>query len=134
MENLSLQYDILTDADSTGAGNYIDVEGADFIVISVDVDSSATLTVQLQGAIQNSVDFDASQSADNSWVYLAATDLNSELLQGKSSLSGGDGVSVSTSTVHKLIGVNVRGLKWITANVTSISSGSVTVKARTYSV
>ncbi len=134
MENNTLFYNVLTDASSTGAGNYIDVDNTDFLIISLDVDSTSTLTVQFQGSIQSDVDFSSGQSSDNSWIYLAATDLNNELLQGNSSLTGGDGVSVSSSTTHKHIGINVRGLKWVTANVTSHDSGSVTVKARTYQI
>ncbi len=131
MENLSYPYTILNGASSEGFGNYINVHSTDFIVLAVDIDSAATLTVKYPASILEAVDFSSSQSADNSWNYLAGVDLTQVNLFGNTFVTD---TSVSSSTAHELIGFDVRCFYWFTAEVSSHTSGSVTVQARTYSV
>jgi len=122
--------DLITilDAATTGTGNNVLVQDFQTIVFQFGTAGSATLTVKFQGSVSDTCpDFSAAQSTTNSWDYIDTIDLTSG-----SAVAGATGVSASGTDVFKNLEINVGGLKWINATITSRSGGSVTVKVKPF--
>lgn len=70
-------------------------------------------------------DFSSSASAANPWSYLQTIDQ----IDG-SAIAGGTGISYTTDTSVKNIEANTNAFKWIGVILSSVSGGSITVKAK----
>lgn len=122
------EYNILDAAAATGVGKTIYVGDFRHVVLTVNTASSANLTVKFQGAISETApSFAAAQSATNAWDYVQVKDL-----EDASAIDGDTGIAPAGTDDHRLLEVNTNGLRWLTANVTARSAGSVTVVARTF--
>jgi len=91
--------------------------------IATDGWGTAALTVKFQWS--SSVvkpNFDAAQSATNMWDYIEVIDL-----QDWTAINWDTWISVATADDYRQVEANINGLKWVTANVTAITAGSVTV-------
>lgn len=98
------------------------------LMLAIDTDDSAELTVKIKGSIQDTPpDFSAAQSADNQWEYLQLKDLNAG-----TSLAGGTGLVASGTDLHKMYEVNTNGIKYIAAEVSGHLVGSVSVGLRAF--
>lgn len=119
------QFTILDAKAATGIGSTLNVEDYKHIVLAIGTASSANLTVKIQGSISDEApNFAAAQSVSNHWDYVQAKDL-----EDQASLDGDTGFVVTGTDDFRLVEVNTNGLKWINANVTARSAGSVTIKA-----
>ena len=120
-------FDILTAANSTGAGETINVRDYDTIMLGFATDGGgdANLTALVQGTIAiKAPDFDAVQSASNLWTYLECIDtFNGDLKDGNV------GFAVSSADGYKIFEVNTNGLTFLTVNITARTEGELTVVA-----
>lgn len=119
------QFTILDAKAATGIGSTLNVEDYKHIVLAIGTASSANLTVKIQGSISDEAPtFSSAQSVSNHWDYVQCKDL-----EDQASLDGDTGFVVTGTDDFRLVEVNTNGLKWINANVTARSAGSVTIKA-----
>ena len=119
---------ILNAKASTGVGVTMLVEDFEDLMLSVNSESSANLTVKFQGSIQEGApDFAAAQTKDNAWDNIQVRDM-----QNASSLDGDVGLALAGSDDHRIFMMNVAGLRWINAIVTARSAGAVTVLAKPF--
>ncbi len=88
--------------------------------------SGATLTLKIQGSSQEDCpDFGSAVSSTNRWIYLTILDLSDQ--------SGSITSKVASSlTSAMLANIQALGLKWINAEVSEYSAGSVTVRLRPF--
>lgn len=111
---------------STASGYKLGVAEYRNIICSVVGHSSPTATIKFAGSIsENTPDFDVAQSVTNTWDYVEVVDT-----QNGATIDGDTGISFTGSNDVRLIEVNTNVLKWFTADVTSYSTGSTTVKCR----
>lgn len=114
---------------ATGIGEPIDVTDYDHIVLAIDTEDNANLTVKFQGSIlETKPDFSAAQSVSNPWDFVQVKDL-----EDGSSIDGDTGLAPAGTDDHRLFEVNTNGLKWFCARVTARSAGKVTVRAKGFS-
>ena len=114
----------LLDAEtSTGVGGIMNVAACRFVTLAISGDNTANLTVQIQGSIQDDVDFSSAASPANQWDYVSVIDL-----EPGTPLAGATGIVFSGDDT-KLVEVNANGLTKLTANLTARTGGDVTVKA-----
>jgi hypothetical protein len=121
---------IFEDKGATGVGTAINVEDFIHIIFQVATDGGddATLTVKFQGSISDDApDFSAAQSATNHWDYIQVVDL-----EDGSTIDGDTGFSVAGADDYRNFEININGLKWVTASITSRTQGELTVKIKTY--
>lgn len=98
------------------------------LMIAIDTDGSAELTVRIKGSIQATPpDFSAAQSKSNQWSYLQLKDLETG-----NSLAGATGLVASGTDLNKLYEVNTNGIKYIVAEVSSRTVGTVSVLLRAF--
>lgn len=98
------------------------------IVLAVDADSAATLTLKVVGSIQDTVpDFGKAASSTNQWDYVQLIDLDTS-----TELNGSTGIVLAAATHHKLYEVNVNALKHVAVIITAWTSGAIAVKARLF--
>lgn len=87
-------------------------------------------TIKFVGSNHDALpDFSAAASATNPWDYIQTIDQ----IDG-SSISGGTGIVSTTVTSVRNLETNTNGLKWIGAVISNYSAGSVTVKAKGFSM
>ena len=119
---------ILSAKAATGAGNNIDVEGFRMATIIIASAGTATLTVKLTGTtLETAPDFTASRTVAVRYEYLAGTDV-----QSGSAVAGDTGIAFAGADDVRMLQVDVRGLKWITAVVTAYTAGNVSVFCKLY--
>jgi len=125
----SSRYTVLAAKATDGVGIPVNVADFQHVLIAVATAATSTLTVKVQGAIENPVpvsvgipnvpDFSAAASATNFWTYLHSFDLLSN-----TGVAGGTGYAVSASTIFKTVKVNTSGLDWLSLEVSGRSGGS----------
>jgi hypothetical protein len=107
-------------------GKVIMSEGFEHISLNVNTANSANLTMKFQGSdSEDAPDFNAAQSATNKWDYINVVDL-----QSSSTITGDTGLSPAGVDDNRKFELNVNGMRWITAVITSFTAGTadVTVK------
>lgn len=120
----TIHYTVLDGASEAGAGKAIDTEDFRHVVMSVATSGSADMTVQFQGAIsEDAPDFSSAAGENNAWSYIQVVDL-----EDGSVIQGDDGITFSAADDSYLIEFQTNRLDWVTANITSHTAGSVTVK------
>ncbi len=107
-------------------GQAFHVGGFDSVGLTLDFSGTPTMTVKVQGSLQDGVDFNAAQGANNRWDYVEVVDL-----QSGSAIDGDTGIACSGSADHRIFEVNVTRLVWITVAITAYTTGylGVTVRA-----
>lgn len=117
-------------------GRDIDVSDFRHCILSLDGASSANMTVKFVGSIGKSYteadrdtkpDFSASQANTNQWDYIQVIDL-----EDGSPIDGDTGIAQAGTSDHRVFEMNINGLKWINAIVTSWSAGNVTLRCRLF--
>ena len=114
-------YTILSGETSIGPGVTIKSEDYNNIILAVASDGGgdADMTLQLQGSISiDSPNFNAAQSKDNLWAYIAFSDYT----DGEPA-TGDEGIIFSGGDKYKIIEAEINGLKWFTVNMTARSAG-----------
>lgn len=114
---------------SDGIGTTALVNDYKNLTLALATASSADLVIKFQASIQETEpNFAAAASVSNQWDYVAVYDL-----QNPSSIIAGDtGITFSgTDDVRNLL-VNVDGIKWLNAIISSHSVGSVTLTGIAY--
>ncbi len=123
-----VEYTIMDAKTTTGAGNIILADDFRHAVLSVNTSGSANCTLKFAGSIAtDSPNFGNAQSVSNPYDFVEVKDL-----QDGSAIDGDTGLVLSGTDDNRLFEVNVNGLRWITARLTAISAGAVTVKIRLY--
>lgn len=115
---------ILDKATVTGAGKAQLATDFRHILLSVVGSNTASFTIKFAGSMQNEMpDFNTSPSYTNQWDYVQVKDLINQ-----NTIDGSTGLTFSANGV-KNIEVNTNGLRWVTAIVTSMTSGEASVFA-----
>lgn len=127
----SSRYTILNAAAANGIGSPINVSDYQHVLIAIGTAAASTLTVKVQGAIENPVptsvgvsnvpDFSSAASVTNHWTFLHSFDLDAN-----TGVAGSTGYPVSASTIFKTVKVNTSGLDWLNLQVSGRTAGSVT--------
>lgn len=113
---------------ATGTGTVIDVSGFRNIMLQIGTDSSANLTLKIQGSLSETApNFSTAASTSNHWDYVGCYDLD-----GASLVAGSTGFVVTGTDDFVNYLVNTEGFNWLCATVTARSAGSVTVKCKLY--
>jgi hypothetical protein len=111
-----------------GAGLTIFCDDFTHAIVSVHTAGSANFTLKFAGSIAEvAPDFAAAQSVSNAYDFVQAKDL-----EDASSIDGDTGVTAAGTDDHRLLEINTNGLRYLTARLTAISAGNVTVKVRLY--
>jgi len=101
----------------------------DFVTsdLTIDFGSTPTMTIKLQGSVQDSVDLNAAQGADNRWDYIECVDL-----ENGTAIDGDTGIACAGSVDHRLIEANINGLTWITVAITAYTTGVLNITIRSF--
>ncbi len=119
-----LRYKLLDAKATTGIDRVAEVSDFRHAVLYVSGSGSANLTVKFQGSLlEAKPNFTAAQSTANPWDYVQIKDL-----QNGATVDGDTGVVFAGSNDVRQFEVNTNGLEWLTANVTAIAAGNVTVE------
>lgn len=111
-----------------GIGTPIHVEDFRHLILSLATASSANMVIKFQGSIQQEKpDFSAAQSVSNMWDYIEVKDL-----EDGASIDGDTGITLSGTDDFRLFEMNVNGLTWINAVISSHSAGSATVAVKKF--
>lgn len=110
-------------------GKKVLVSDASAIVLAINTASSANYKIQVQGSVQDTVDFNAAASATNRHDYLQIVDLNDG-----TKYAGDTGYTFTGTDEQLLFEVNVSGMRWITILVSSWSAGTLNATASLYSI
>lgn len=106
-----------------GAYKLPDISDYRHIVFSIHADASTTATIRVKGSAMKAVpDFGSASSASNDWGYIAFRELETADLK-----AGSTGVSITTTTIHKVYEVECNALTHAAIDVSSISGDGVTV-------
>ncbi len=109
------------------SGAYL-VQDFRHIILLLSTASSANLTVQVKGSIQDEMPtFSSAASASNQWDYIQLKDL-----EDQSSLDGDVGVVYAGTDAVRQFELNVNALKWIGISVTARAAGSVNATIQPY--
>lgn len=114
---------------SDGIGTTALVNDYKNLTLALATASNANLVIKFQASIQEEEpNFAAAASATNQWDYVAVYDI-----QNPSSIIAGDtGITFSgTDDVRNLL-VNIDGVKWLNAVISSYSAGSVNLTGIAY--
>lgn len=102
----------------------------DFInsVLSLSTDGTANFVIKFQGSIQDTCpDFSAAQTVANHWDYIEVVDI-----QSGAAIDGDTGITFSAADDNRLLEMNIDGLKWINAIISSYVAGTATLKVRLF--
>jgi len=101
-------------------------DGFEHIQLALDTVNSGNFTLKVQGSNSElAPDFNAAQTAINSWDYIDIVDL-----EDKSSIDGDTGVSVSGSDDHRMFEINVNALRWTSIVITAWTAGTLEAKVK----
>ena len=107
-------------------GKAIFTDGFEHIQLALDTAGSGNFTLKVQGSNSElAPDFNAAQTAINSWDYIDIVDL-----EDKSSIDGDTGVSVSGSDDHRMFEINVNALRWTSIVITAWTAGTLEAKVK----
>lgn len=122
------EYTLLDAKAATGWDKAIDVSDFRHCVLFISGAGTANLTVKFAGSIQEEMpDFDAAQSVTNQFDYVQVKDL-----EDATGIDGDAGIAFAAANDFRMVEVNVNGLRWLSAVVTTYAAGNVTVKARLF--
>lgn len=110
-------------------GKKVLVSDASTINLSVHTANSANFLLQVQGSMQEDVDFNAAASATNRWSYLDLVDLGAN----GTKYAGSGGLTTISGTDKDLsLEVNVNGMRWITVLISTWAAGNLDARASLY--
>ena len=122
------EYTIMDAKGDTGVGRIPMCEDFTHAIVSVHTTDSTNCTLKFAGSIaEEAPDFAAGQSPTNSYEFVQVKDL-----EDGSTLDGDTGLVLSGTDDNRLFEINTNALRFITARITAISAGAVTVKVRLY--
>jgi hypothetical protein len=122
------EYTIMDGKTDVGAGRIPMCEDFTHAIVSVHTAGSTNCTLKFAGSISEvAPDFAAGQSPTNSYDFVQVKDL-----EDGSTLDGDTGLVLSGTDEHRLFEINTNALRFMTARITAISAGAVTVKVRLY--
>lgn len=117
---------ILNAKGATGIGSAQMLEDFRHVLLTLSSQNSANFTVKIQGSNQTEMpDFSAAKSASNQWDYVQIKDL-----QDNSSIAGDTGVAFAGTDDVRQFELNTNGVRWVCAEITAISAGSVNLTAK----
>jgi hypothetical protein len=115
----------------SGDSTTFNVEGLEYITISVDAEEVPSASLYFVGSIQNdglmngAPNFYASQSLSNRWDKIAVYNL-----QNNTEVEGDTGITLSATDAHDIYQVYTQNLKWISAIIDRYASGSLQIKIK----
>lgn len=121
--------DIFESAVADGVGTSIDVSAYERIFLQVGsandgAGDPANLTVKFVGSMSDSApDFSASRTVTNNFEYIDAIDL-----EDGASVDGDTGLAFGAANDIRNFEINLGGLHWINAVISSYVAGKLTVK------
>ena len=114
---------------ATGIGTPFFVGDFRHIALQLSAPANASFTVKFQASCSEAMpDFSAAQTATNHWDYIAAYDLQSQ----SAVIAGDTGVTLNNDTAAnntRQYLVSTDAVRWICAEVTAYTDGSVTLVA-----
>lgn len=107
-------------------GKAISVGGKESVALTLDFSGTPTMTVKVQGSIQEGVNFNAAQSANNRWDYIEIVDL-----QSGTAIDGDVGIACAATADHRIFEVNVSRILWVSVAITAWTAGllGITIRA-----
>ena len=133
----SSRYTVLNAKAANGVGSNINVSDYQFVVLTLTTAAASTLTLKVQGAVENPVpvavgvpnvpDFSVAASPTNAWTYMYSYDLDPN-----TGVAGSTGYPVSAASIVKTVKVNTADIDWLNVQVSGLSAGSATVWAVGY--
>ena len=107
-------------------GRVIFTDGFEHIQLAIDTANNGNFTLKVQGSnSEDAPDFNAAQTAINSWDYIDIVDL-----EDKGSIDGDIGVSVAGTDDHRMFEINVNALRWTTIVITAWTAGNLDAKLK----
>lgn len=122
-----LQSEVLLDSASAVNERSEPMNVKDFrhVGLSVGTSGSATMTVQVKASIEDEApDFSSAAGEDNRWDYVQTINLNDD-----GSNNGDDGIAYSGTDAVELLEINTNLITHFVVEVTSYTTGTVTVIA-----
>lgn len=116
----------ILDAKATdGAGTAKLVVDWRSVVLALDTASNANMVIKFQGSTQEDAPtWGSAQSVTNQWDYVQIKDL-----EDGSAIDGDTGITFVGTDDHRQFEVNVNGLRWLNAIISSRAAGSATLAA-----
>lgn len=112
-----------------GVGTAINVQDFKNIQLQIATDSSANMTIKVQGSLsETEPNFATAASSTNPWDFVAVYDLNDPT----SIIPGSTGFAPAGTDICKNVLVNVDAIVWINVQISSRSAGNATVVAVSY--
>lgn len=108
---------------TTDVGAFLLVENFQHIQMTLASAGNANFTIKFQ--ISNSKDapdFTAARSATNRWEYVSVKDL-----QTATGIEGDTGVAFTGTDDVRMFEINTNGQRWVSASITAISAGTVSL-------
>jgi hypothetical protein len=124
MKNSLPELNLFTAKATTGVSLAYPVKDWQHIMLCLSSASSANFTIKIQGSFSETAPtFSAGRSATNRWDYIQIKDL-----QNNAAIDGDTGVAFAGTDDVRMFEVNVNGLKWVSAEITAISAGTVNLQ------
>ena len=120
---------IFDGAVADGAGTSINVEGYEKIFLQLGsandaATDPANLTIKFVGSMSNAAPtFSAARSVTNNFEYIDVLDL-----QDGASIDGDTGIAFAAANDIRNLEINLGGLRWINAVISSYVAGALTLK------
>lgn len=115
---------------ATGSSTVVNVENYKTVNLTLTASGTPTGTVKFFVSDSDTApDVLSAASETNPWVYAAAVDI-----QSGSVIPGNTGVAFVGTGSTNLYTINVDGMRWVGAQVTSYTAGTYTVLMRAHSV
>lgn len=120
---------ILSAKATTGVGTAYFVPDFMNLMLTLSSQSNANFTIKFQGSMSDAQpNFASAKSATNRWDYINVRDY-----QNNTGIDGDTGVAFAGTDDVRIFEANVNGLKWICAEITAISAGSVNLDLQMFS-
>lgn len=125
MRNIARFENIFSASGADGAGHAALVESFRDLVLALDTADDANMTIKFQGSISEvEPNWGAAQSVTNQWDYVLVVDL-----EDGSKIEGDTGIAFAGTDDHRQFEVNVNGLRWFNAIISSYVAGSATLRS-----
>ena len=113
---------------ANGASANIDVSDFRHVIVTVNTANNADATLQFRGAISDTAPtFTNAQAVANRWDNIHAWDY-----EDATGEDGDTGFAFGGADDHRILEINVNGLKWLSAVVTNYVAGNITVRLRRF--
>jgi len=125
MRNTTNEQYIFREKDEASTGVAIQAEDWKFVLLTLSSSDTGNFTIKFQGSMSDTCpNFAAARTVSNRWEYIQVKDL-----QSGSAIDGDTGITWTADDVVRLETI-FSGYKWVTATITTYSTGKVTLTAK----